>query len=124
MARERRGPSGYVFWIRASAVGEAMAPPTPWATRAAINQSWVVANPPSNEAAVKNEAPEGEGVGRDHPLEARSGEMELVLDRRQGDVHDGPVEDHHHLDRADQQERQSRVLVLGQSLIRTIVTHQ
>jgi len=43
--------------MSASAVGEAMAPPTPWATRAATNQAWSVANPPSSEAEVKTTTP-------------------------------------------------------------------
>ena len=43
-----------------------------------------------------------------------AGEVELVLDRGQGDVHDGAVEDHHHLDRTDQHERQPGVSVFGQ----------
>ena len=123
-----------------------MAPPTPWATRAAISHSWSVANPPSSEAAVKMTTPmvnirrrpkrsplrppeekqpaEGERVGGDDPLEARGREVELVLDRGQGDVHDGAVEDHHHLDRADQHQGQPGVSVFGQRLFRTILTHQ
>ena len=72
-------------------------------------------------AAEQKQPSEGEGVGGDDPLESRGGEVELVLDRGQGDVHDGAVEDHHHLDRADQHQGQPGVSVLGQRLFRTLV---
>lgn len=56
-ARLRSGPSVNVVVIRASAVGEAMAPPTPWKARAASNwpESWE--SPPSREATAKSTTP-------------------------------------------------------------------
>ena len=56
-ARLRSGPSLNVVVTSASAVGEAIAPPTPWSTRAASNchDSW--ANPPSSEARMNRTMP-------------------------------------------------------------------
>jgi hypothetical protein len=48
-------------------------------------------------AAQEQEAAEGQGVGIDHPLQARCGEAEVALHRGEGDVHDGQVEDDHEL---------------------------
>ena len=53
----------------------------------------------------QQEAAEGDQVGVDHPGEARLREVEVVLDRRQGDVHDGRVEDAHQLAETDDEER-------------------
>ena len=57
MARLRAGPSAKVLAMSASAVGAAMAPPTPWSARAEISQAWLVAKPPSKEASEKSPTP-------------------------------------------------------------------
>jgi hypothetical protein len=54
----------------------------------------------------QQEAAEQQGVGGDHPLQARWGEVQRVLDPRQGDVHDRDIEDHHELAERDQRESQ------------------
>lgn len=56
-ARLRSGPSRKVVVMRDSAVGEAMAPPTPWSDRAASNcqESWE--SPPSRDANTKSRTP-------------------------------------------------------------------
>ena len=58
--------------------------------------------PPASEqvgkAAAQEQHPaEQDRVGGDHPLQALLGEMEVVLDRGQGDVHDRDVDDDHEL---------------------------
>ena len=76
-------------------------------------------------AAPEEEEPaEGQRIGRDDPLEPGCREMELVLDGGKGDVHDGAVEDHHHLDGADQHQGQPGMAVFGQGLFRTVLIHQ
>jgi len=52
--------------------------------------------------AEQEEAAEDDCVGGDHPLEARLGKAEIVLDRGQGDVHDRHVEHDHELRGDDQ----------------------
>jgi len=54
--------------------------------------------------AEQEEAAEDEGVGVDDPLEAAVGEVKVILDRRQSDVHDRRVEDDHELRQADENE--------------------
>ncbi|MDF9808628.1 hypothetical protein M2436_007175 [Streptomyces sp. HB372] len=56
-ARLRSGPSRKVVVISDRAVGEAIAPPTPWSERAASNcqPSWD--SPPSSEAKTKRSTP-------------------------------------------------------------------
>ena len=58
--------------------------------------------PPASEqvgqaTAQQQHAAEQDRVGGDHPLQALLREMKVVLDRRQGDVHDRDVEDDHEL---------------------------
>jgi hypothetical protein len=60
-------------------------------------------------AAEEQEAAEDEGVGVDDPLQTAVGEVEVRLDRRQGDVHDRRVEDDHELRQADEDEDDPRV---------------
>ncbi len=57
MARLRRGPSGNVVAISASAVGATTAPPTPCTARAASSQAGEVASPPASEAAENSSSP-------------------------------------------------------------------
>ena len=57
IARLRGGPAGKVTAISASAVGAANAPPMPCTTRAVSSHAWLVANPPSREAAVNSKIP-------------------------------------------------------------------
>jgi hypothetical protein len=56
-ARLRSRPWAKLVVIRASAVGAAMAPPTPWSALAASSQPEVVARPPTNEAKVNSRMP-------------------------------------------------------------------
>ena len=56
-------------------------------------------------AAQEQEAGEGQRVGIDHPLEVDLREVQVVTDRRQGDVDDRDVEDDHELPEADQEQR-------------------
>ena len=103
------------------------APPTPWTKRAPISISWLCATAQSSEAAVKTaeadqedspladqvaepageqqQAAERDQVGVDDPGEVALGEAEVVLDRRQRDVHDRRVEDDHQHARAEHVER-------------------
>ena len=62
-------------------------------------------------AAQKQESRKGDRVGIDHPLEPGGGETEPVADRRQRDVHDRDVQDHHELRQADEQQQKIRVPV-------------
>ena len=60
------------------------------------------------EAIVEHkaeEAAEDERVGAEHPLQVVLREPEILLDRRERDVHDRDVEDHHELDDAQQRQR-------------------
>jgi hypothetical protein len=61
-----------------------------------------VADPPGQE----QQAAEGDHVGVDDPGQLALAEAEVVLDRRQGDVDDGRVEDDHQHPRAEHVERQ------------------
>ena len=64
------------------------------------------------EAAREQQQPaEADQVGVDHPGEARLGEAEVVLDRRQRHVHDGHVEHDHQDARAEHVERDPAVSV-------------
>jgi hypothetical protein len=55
-------------------------------------------------AAEKQEAAVGEDVAVDDPLQALLAEVEVALDRRQGDVQDRGVQHVHELDEAEQQQ--------------------
>jgi hypothetical protein len=55
-------------------------------------------------AREEKEAPEGDRVGADHPLQVLPGEVERLADRRQRDVHDRDVEDRHEEGDADKRE--------------------
>ena len=59
-----------------------------------------VADPP----AEQQEAAERQRVAGDDPLEAVLGEVEILLDRRQRDVHDRDVEHHHQIRDAEHRE--------------------
>ena len=58
--------------------------------------------------AEQQEPAEQQRVRVDDPLEARLGEPELRLDRRERDVHDRRVEDHHELRQADEDQDEPR----------------
>ena len=99
--------------------GARMAPPTPWAARAAISQAPLWARPPSRLKRVNTsepehehpppteqvgrppaqhqEAGEGQGVGVDHPLLPGHRQAEVGPHLGQGHVDDGHVQDHHEL---------------------------
>ncbi len=59
-------------------------------------------------ATEKQEAGEGQRVGVDDPLQPRSAEVQVTLDRGQGDVDDGSVEDDHELTDEDDAEHEPR----------------
>jgi hypothetical protein len=56
-ARLRSGPAGNVVVIRARAVGEAMAAPTPWRPRELSSMASFCARPPSAEARANRVTP-------------------------------------------------------------------
>ena len=64
-------------------------------------------------AAEQQHAAEEDRIGRDHPLQARLREVEIRLDRRQGDVHDCDVEDDHELGGDDHREPEPAPAVDG-----------
>ena len=55
--------------------------------------------------AQEQQAAEGERVGRDDPLPVGVADAEVLLDRRQCDVHDRAVQHHHELRDGDDEER-------------------
>ncbi len=59
--------------------------------------------------AEQQETREGEGVSVQDPLQAIGGEAQRILDRRQGDVHDRDIEDHHELAQTDHEQQRVRV---------------
>ena len=127
-ARLRSSPSAKLVVINDSAVGAAMAAPTPWRARAASSQpdgggqaaeeggqgedqdagdeGAAAAQDVAGPAAQQQQAAEGEGVGVQHPRQAGGGEAEGLLDLGQGDVHDGRVQHHHELGGRDDGEGQ------------------
>jgi len=74
-------------------------------------------HPPSTKqiggtATEQQEARERDRVGVDDPLEVRFREVQAAADRRQRDVDDRHVEDHHELGQAGQQQRGAEVRTL------------
>src|SRR5499433_2779153 len=57
IARLRGRPSGNVVATSDSAAGATMAPPTPCRARAPSSQAWLLANPPSSDAAENRITP-------------------------------------------------------------------
>jgi hypothetical protein len=70
-------------------------------------------------AAEQQEPAEHQRVGVDHPLQVRRRELEVVLDRRQRDVHDRGVEDDHELREADQHQDEPRVDLVRRRWLRS-----
>ncbi len=74
-------------------------------------------DPPAEQvggaAAEQQEARERHRIGVHDPLQVGLGEAERVPDRRQRDVHDGDVEDHHELRDATQNQRRRQVRAGG-----------
>ena len=125
-ARLRSWPSGKVTVKMESAAGEIIAPPSPWTARAPISMPEDRARPQASEPAVKRsrpadqqraatqqisgataeqqEAGEHEGIGVHHPLQVLRREVKRGLHRRQCDIHDRDVDDHHQLGQAHQDE--------------------
>ena len=115
----RAGPSSKVALMRLSVLGAAIAAPTPWTARVSSNMvdgrrhaaeqrrggedresddehsasTEDVAGPSTEE----QESAEGQAVGVDDPRETGRAEVQGVLDRYEGDVDDGGVEDDHQL---------------------------
>ena len=128
-ARARSRPSAKLAVIIASTAGEAIAPPTPCAARAASSQPADCARPPASEATVnkpmpaqehpapaedvtgaaaeQQQAAERQRVGVQHPGQAGRGEVQAVGDARQGDVHHGHVENDHQLGAQDDRQGQA-----------------
>ena len=122
-ARLRAASSGALVVSRASTPGAARAAPTPWAPRAATSHSGrlgqaagqrgegedgqadlegaAAAEDVAEAAAEEQQAAEGERVGVEHPGQPGRAEVEGGVDVRQGDVHDGRVEDQHQLGHED-----------------------
>ena len=69
-------------------------------------------------AAEEQEAAEDDRVCADHPLQARFGKVEVGLDRRQRDVHDGDIEDDHELRDDDDREGEPAAAALGKCIDR------
>ena len=65
-------------------------------------------------AAEQQEAAEQQRVGVDDPLQVGLAEVQILLDRRQRDVHDRRVEDHHELGEADEDQRHPAVVFASQ----------
>ena len=136
----RSEPSLKVAVTIESAAGETSAAPRPCRPRLTISHVEPVATAQSSEADVKStrpmrktflrpgqvarapaeeqEAAEHQRVGVDDPLQVRVGHVEVLLDRRQRDVHDRRVEDDHELRQADEDENEPRVYA-SESLSRT-----
>src|SRR5262249_7368235 len=123
-ARLRSRPSVNVVVRMDRAAGESNAAPSPWRARKPISEPSDQARPLRSEAdgeedescgenaptpeqvgeppAEQQQAAEEDGVRGDDPLQALLAEVEVGLDRRQGDVHDCYVEDDHELGGHDQ----------------------
>ena len=127
----RSAPSRNVVVTIESAAGETSAAPRPWSA-ARDDQPRLAVGEPAEErrgreedepgeehplaadqvagaTAEQQEPAEQERVRVDDPLEARLGDPELRLDRRERDVHDRRVEDHHELREADEDQDEPRV---------------
>ena len=127
----RSVPSAKVVEMIASAAGEMNAAPRPCSARPPISiplgdgeaveqrrdgeddeaeeEEPLAAEEVAGAAAEQQEAAEHERVGVHDPLQVRLAEAEIVLDRRQRDVHDRRVEDDHELREADQDEDEPRI---------------
>ena len=127
--------SGNIVTIIPRVTAEAIAPPAPCTNRAAMSISWVCARPHTSEAAVKTPRPhrntrrlpdevadapgqeqqaaERDQVGVHHPGEVVLREVQVVLDGRQRDVHDGRVQHDHQHARAEDVEGNPAVCVGG-----------
>jgi len=58
-------------------------------------------------APENQESPEGDGVGRHHPLHRVATETQCLADRGQSNIHDAEVEDDHERREQDKRERRS-----------------
>ena len=117
-ARFRSCPSGKVTARIDRAAGATRAAPNPWTPRAVMSTADDWAMPrrtsgreggqpgqedPSSPEQVGHPAPEEqepaeqEPVGDDHPLQRALADVEVLLDGRQGHVHDRDVEHDHEL---------------------------
>src|SRR5215213_4020020 len=90
-----------------SAAGASMAANAPCSARAPTSTPKVCAAP-----AEQQQAAEREGVGGDHPLAVVVGEVQVLLGRRERDVHDRHVEHHQQLGDADDGEDQPAPVVV------------
>ena len=133
----RSAPSLKVAVTIESAAGETRAAPRPCSPRLTISHVEPVARAQSSEADVKSTRPtrkiflrparsparpprrrkpaEEQRVGVDDPLQVRVRHVEVLLDRRQRDVHDRRVEDDHELRQADEDENEPRIDASGHS---------
>ena len=78
-------------------------------------------DPPAPEEVAEapgqeQQAAEGDEEGVDDPGEVRLAEAQIVLDRRQRDVHDRDVEDDHQLREADDDQRRPATAFIGRAV--------
>src|SRR6185312_14573663 len=96
IAMPRSGPPGNSWATSARLTANMIAPPMPCRPRARLRKVGSGASAQSSEAAEPvGERPRGqhqggerEGVGVDHPLQVGEAAAEVLLDLRQGSVHD------------------------------------
>ena len=139
----RSAPSVNVVVTIESAAGETSAAPRPCSPRATISivspvasaaeerggreedeageEHALAADQVAGAAAEQQEAAEQERVGVDDPLQARLGDPEVGLDRRQRDVHDRRVEHDHELREADEDEDEPRIHAVRGGHLRSTV---
>ena len=125
-ARLRRGPPRTSSSGSRAPPATSSAAPSPCSERKAISEASDQASPSSSEltvnsdqagheeppaaeqvgqpAAEQEHAAEEDRVGGDHPLQALLAEVQVVLDRRQRDVHDRDIEHDHELGGDDHRE--------------------
>ena len=135
IAFARSAPSANVVVTIDRAAGETSAAPSPWSPRARISvvslrreraeqrgggeqhqageEDPLAADQVAGATAEQQEAAEEQRVRVDDPLQVRLGDLQVGLDRRQRDVDDRGVEDHHELREADKDEHEPRIRAAG-----------
>ena len=84
--------------------------------RQADHEDAAAAEPVGERAGGEDEGRERERVGVDHPLEVGEARAEVLLDRRQGGVHHGDVEQQHERGHADREQGPPLALHRGATL--------
>jgi hypothetical protein len=67
----------------------------------APNEDPLAAEHVADPASRQQQAAEGQGVRRHRPLPVAVGKSQRMLRRRQRDIHDGGIQDHHELGHRD-----------------------